>query len=265
MQIPIYIESTGNGPVGRPDLVLIHGWGLHGAVWQEVASRLASDFTVHCVDLPGHGNSPLLEEQYDLENVATAVASALSLVTSNRIHVLGWSFGGMVATQMALNSAQWIDKLVLVATNLQFTQSEDWPCAMEYEVLDGFADMLEDDYDKTLDRFFALQLLGMPQAKQILSQLKQRLADKRQPDIRALRGGLDILADSDLRSAAQALTQPVQLLMGDKDKLVPIEAAAAMAKLIPDTEVITFPKTGHAPFLTHPDQFIDAVKLHLTS
>ncbi len=264
MQIPIYIESSGQSGPGCPDLVLIHGWGLHGSVWQDIATELSRDFTVHCVDLPGHGNSPLLEEQYDLENIATAVAAALSLITMNNIHLLGWSFGGMVATQMALNSPQWIDKLILVATNLRFTQDNDWPEAMDPDVLNSFADMLEHDYNKTLERFFALQLLGMPEAKVILRELKQRLIYKRQPDIRALRGGLAILRDTDLREDVRGLTQSVQLIMGEKDKLVPIEAAEKIANYIPSAGVVKFPRSGHAPFLTHPAQFVDAIKLHLS-
>lgn len=264
MQIPIYIESSGKSGPGCPDLVLIHGWGLHGSVWHDVVSELGKDFTVHCVDLPGHGNSPLLEEQYDLENIATAVASALSLITMNNIHLLGWSFGGMVATQMALNSPHWIDKLILVATNLRFTRDDDWLTAMDPDVLDSFADMLEHDYEKTLERFFALQLLGLPDQKTILKNLRQRLIYKREPDIRALRGGLAILREADLREDARGLSQSVQLIMGEKDKLVPIEAAEKIAKYIPSAGVVKFPKTGHAPFLTHPTQFVDAIRLHLS-
>lgn len=260
MQIPIYIESIGQGP----DLVLIHGWGLHGGVWQDIAEQLANDFTVHCVDLPGHGNSPLLLEQYDLENVATAVASALSLKIPNRIHLLGWSFGGMVALQMALNSPEWIDRLILVASNLKFTKADDWQSGMEHDVLNGFADMLENDYDKTLDRFFNLQLLGNENAKSILRDLKQRLASKREPDIRALRGGLKILSECDLRDDVKALSRPLQLIMGETDKLVPIEAADAIADVIHDADVLKFPKAGHAPFLTHPQQFVDAIRLYLS-
>ena len=49
----LYIESRGRGP----DLVLLHGWGLHGGVFERVAANLEADFCLHLVDLPGHGAS----------------------------------------------------------------------------------------------------------------------------------------------------------------------------------------------------------------
>ena len=49
----LHIESIGSGA----PLLLIHGWGMHGGVWDEVAQELAADFRVHRVDLPGYGYS----------------------------------------------------------------------------------------------------------------------------------------------------------------------------------------------------------------
>ena len=65
----LYFESVGRGP----DVVLVHGWGLHGGVWSRVAQALADEFTVHCVDLPGHGHSASLQD-YTLDNLARALA-----------------------------------------------------------------------------------------------------------------------------------------------------------------------------------------------
>ncbi|HRA24442.1 MAG TPA: alpha/beta fold hydrolase, partial [Usitatibacteraceae bacterium] len=49
----LHVELAGQGP----DLVLLHGWGLHGGVWQGLARELAPAFRLHLVDLPGHGHS----------------------------------------------------------------------------------------------------------------------------------------------------------------------------------------------------------------
>ena len=49
----LHVETTGSGP----DLVLLHGWGLHSGAWDDVLPRLAASATVHTVDLPGHGHS----------------------------------------------------------------------------------------------------------------------------------------------------------------------------------------------------------------
>jgi pimeloyl-[acyl-carrier protein] methyl ester esterase len=49
----LHVETFGSGP----DLVLLHGWGMHGGVWGDFALRLAEHHRVHAIDLPGHGYS----------------------------------------------------------------------------------------------------------------------------------------------------------------------------------------------------------------
>ena len=51
----VSVERFGQGP----DLVLLHGWGMNGAVWHGIAQELAAHYRLHLVDLPGFGNSPL--------------------------------------------------------------------------------------------------------------------------------------------------------------------------------------------------------------
>ena len=61
----LHIESRG---AGAP-LLMIHGWGVHGGIWDGVAVRLAQGFRVHCVDLPGCGASPG-DTSYSLDGLA---------------------------------------------------------------------------------------------------------------------------------------------------------------------------------------------------
>jgi pimeloyl-[acyl-carrier protein] methyl ester esterase len=45
----LHVETVGSGD----DVVLIHGWGMHGGVWSDVRDALAAHYRVHVVDLPG--------------------------------------------------------------------------------------------------------------------------------------------------------------------------------------------------------------------
>ena len=65
----LHVASKGSGP----DLVLLHGWGMNGGVWDETACALAPYFRVHCVDLPGHGASS--DECCTLDATADALAA----------------------------------------------------------------------------------------------------------------------------------------------------------------------------------------------
>ena len=71
----LYVESEGRGA----PIVLLHGWGMHGGIWDECAAALADDWRVSKVDLPGHGLST--GEPVAIDEFATygrAVASVVS-------------------------------------------------------------------------------------------------------------------------------------------------------------------------------------------
>jgi len=73
----MYIKTMGQGP----DLVMLHGWSMHSAVWHELAEGLAQNFTLHLVDLPGHGQSRWQDGDLQLD---TLIAHAKSLSQSMR-------------------------------------------------------------------------------------------------------------------------------------------------------------------------------------
>ncbi len=49
----LYTDTAGIGP----DVVLVHGWGMHSGVWEDVAGDLLNDYRVTVLDLSGHGFS----------------------------------------------------------------------------------------------------------------------------------------------------------------------------------------------------------------
>jgi len=137
MNAALHIQTIGEGP----DLVMLHGWGMHAGVWQTIRARLASKFRVHTVDLPGHGQSRDGNVATTLDSWAQQVAETVIPRLSGPACWLGWSLGGMVALQVADNYPSQIKRLVLVATSLRFCQADDWPDAVIPSVLKGFAVM----------------------------------------------------------------------------------------------------------------------------
>lgn len=247
----LHIETTGTGP----DLVLIHGWGLHGGLWSSLANALSDSFRVHAIDLPGHGNSPLPEMPYTIDHVAEYVADAVPPGAS----WMGWSLGGMITLAAALNGAN-IHKLVLVGAGPRFIQDSDWPHAISPEVLQGFSDELANDYHATLMHFLALQARGSERGREELRTLRSELFSHGEPTPEALRGGLTILQQADLRQRLPEIKQPVLLIHGEKDTLFSLESAKATARALPDSQLVTIKGAGHAPFISHPDTFTSLLK-----
>ena len=89
----IWWQTIGEGDC---HLVLLHGWGLNAQVWDCITPQLASHFTLHLVDLPGYGRSGGFGAM-SLEAMAQRV---LEQAPPQAVW-LGWSLGGLVASQVA--------------------------------------------------------------------------------------------------------------------------------------------------------------------
>ncbi len=246
----MHIEMVGRGP----DLTLLHGWGMHGGVWEGVRDALAQRFRLYIVDLPGYGASPAFEA-YTLEHLARAVATALP----EKFQVCGWSLGGQVALEMARLFPGRVERLILTASTPCFTAREDWPWAVRCEVLLAFAAALETDYEGTLKRFLALQARGADDMKTVLKRLRDILFTRGYPDEQTLRSGLNILLESDLRDRAATIKTPTLLLHGGRDMLTPVGAAHWLAEQMPAAYLEVLPGAAHAPFLSHPVEFTEIV------
>ncbi len=250
----LHVEILGSGA----PLVLLHGWGMHGGVWTDVAQQLAKEFCVHVVDLPGNGASDALAET----NLATLV-QALSAQFPEPITLCGWSLGGQVALQWASREPDKVRRLILVASTPCFAEREDWMFGMESAVLAKFSAELEANHAATLRRFIALQLRGSEKERELLAVMRERLFSRGEPDMTALRAGLNILRDADQREELAGIKQPTLVIAGERDKLTPPEASRYMAQTIATARLVEVAGAAHAPFLSHPEIFIEHVKSFL--
>lgn len=256
------------------DLVLLHGWGLQGTVWETVAAALAERFRLHIYDLPGHGHSPALAPMTPLTPIKLdALCQDLMDQAPTSAHWLGWSLGGLVALRCASLYPARLSKLVLLASSPCFVAQADvrpglstpgssspgssWP-GMSAQVLGDFARDLSQNYRGTLLRFLSLVAQGAPDTS-VLRQLRQCLDAAPLPQVASLQAGLQWLEETDLRASAAELTLPVLCLAGQRDALVPIEALQQWVNCYPQLQLRTVAQAGHAPFLSHPNEFVAAL------
>jgi pimeloyl-[acyl-carrier protein] methyl ester esterase len=231
---------------------------MHGGVWANVAQKLAADFRVHCVDLPGYGYSSA-DKGFDLDSVV----DELSATFTDPLAVCGWSMGGQIALRWAAREADKVQRLVLVASTPCFAERDDWQFGMAGEVLEKFAAELEQNHAATLRRFIALQLRGSENERELLAQLRGRLFSRGEPDMDALRAGLSILRDVDLRDELKDINQPTLVIAGERDKLTPPEASYYLAQAMPAARVVEVAGAAHTPFLSHPEIFVEQMKSFL--
>ncbi|QBC00867.1 pimeloyl-ACP methyl ester esterase BioH [Enterobacter cloacae] len=238
---------------GNCHLVLLHGWGLNAEVWNCINEELASHFTLHLVDLPGFGRSrgfgPMSLDEMAQQVLAAAPQNAIWL---------GWSLGGLVASQIALTRPERVSALVTVASSPCFSAQASWP-GIKPDVLAGFQQQLSEDFQRTVERFLALQTMGTESARQDARALKQTVLSLPMPDVEVLNGGLEILKTVDLREPLSALTMPHLRIYGYLDGLVPRKVVPLLDSLWPESESQVIAKAAHAPFISHPAEFCSAL------
>lgn len=246
----LHIEVSGAGR----DLVLLHGWGMHGGVWAGVVPTLAQQFRVHVIDLPGYGDSAAITP-YSLDTIAQRLADLLPA----QFDVCGWSLGGQLALTLAARYPARVRRLATVGCNPCFVTRTDWPLGISSDVLQLFADSLAQDYAGTLKRFLALQVQGDATARAVLTQLRALLFSRGQPSEAVLKAGLAILLNTDLRPLLGEINQPTLVVHGEHDTLAPLAAGAWLADSLPDARFHGVTGASHAPFLSHSADFTAAL------
>ena len=249
----LHVETLGEGP----ELVLVHGWSMHGEVCHGLAERLAARFRVHVPDLPGHGRSRG-ERLPELAQLAAGLADLFPTAT----HLCGWSLGALVAMRWALDRPTQVRRLALIAATPRFPAGEGWEAGSAIGDLEAFARALHADYRGTLERFIALQAMGSPAPRKVVADFRRRLAHAAAPDIDALDAGLRILANTDLRSEVGALAQPTLLLHGERDAVVPEAAAEWLVQTLPNGHLTVIPAAGHGPFVSQEAECARALLEH---
>lgn len=252
----IAVERMGQGA----DLVLLHGWGMNGAVWHGITPELARHFRLHIVDLPGFGGSIL---PTDCDYTLPWLAEQLLAVLPERFILLGWSLGGLVASQMALHAPQRVTHLVTLASSPCFLADDNWP-GIAPRVLSGFQQMLQGDFMQTIERFLAIQAMGSQHAREDIRQLRHWLAERPQPNPHALHAGLKLLAEVDQRQAMTAWQGPWLRLYGRLDSLVPKAVVPLLDERFPASHSLVFEHASHAPFISHPDAVTRQLIAHLS-
>jgi pimeloyl-ACP methyl ester carboxylesterase len=101
-KVPVSSHRYSNDP-DNPVLVLVHGLGSAGSIWKSLVPQLIESFTVYAIDLPGHGDAHLSEDEaMDPRSLAQAVVDYMvSQQGVETMHVAGNSLGGWIALEMA--------------------------------------------------------------------------------------------------------------------------------------------------------------------
>jgi pimeloyl-[acyl-carrier protein] methyl ester esterase len=238
--------------------LFVHGWGMNRRVWQPLIDSLPEWIDCHSIDLPGHGQRQA-QPLTDLTALAEELRQNCAQFKSDDkpLLLVGWSLGALACIRAAAqkNIPLQADGLLLVSSNPCFVAQPGWEHGVDAAVFDQFAESLAADFSGTIRRFLSLQVKGSVSGRQILRELREMILQEAEPDAASLQAGLQILKQSDLRAELAQIKLPVSWALGGQDGLVKATLAGALSQLMPKATVECYPAAGHAPFLSHSEDF----------
>jgi pimeloyl-ACP methyl ester carboxylesterase len=128
------------GDDSKPTLMCLHGWLDNGATFHRLAPLLAKRYHLLIVDLPGHGLSEPLPEgahYYIWQNIEV-LFELLAVKGLDKVHLLGHSMGGVVASLFAGTFVDKVESLILLDSLGPMTsESKDTPQQLARAIIDS--------------------------------------------------------------------------------------------------------------------------------
>lgn len=240
-------------------LVFIHGWGLNSGVWQPCAQQLAQHYQVITLDLPGYGeNKDVHLPEYSLENIANRIVESIGKPAV----YLGWSLGGLVATEIALKFSEQVKGLITVASTPHFVQQDNWH-GIDPDILALFHRQLEQDTKKTINNFLKIQAMGSPHIRDDIKIIRDLVMQLPMAEKPTLEQSLLLLEQVDQRALLSKISLPFLRTYGRLDGLVPKSAIEDINQLAPLSDRHIFEQSSHAPFISELPEFIKQLSLWL--
>lgn len=229
-----YFEAAPpNGTPGTP-LVLVHGLGARSEDWAPMIPALAaSGFHIYALDLLGYGRSARpADAGFGIALEEQTVAGFLHAVGLSRVDVAGWSMGGWVTMKLALDHPDLVDRVVVYDSAGVYFQA-------------GFDFSVFTPADPAGVQQLLALLMPHPPAmppfvvRDVVRTLGQN-AWVVHRSIASMTSGRDLL---DFR--LYALRQPMLIVWGEQDKLIPPSSGQTIHRLVPGSVLALEPGCGH--------------------
>lgn len=237
-QVRVSDTDPRTGPDSGVPLLLLNGLGANLEMWEPLRGRL--DRRTIAVDLPGTGGSPTPPLPLTIPQDARLVLGVLDALGVEAVDVLGFSFGGSIALELARLAPQRVRRLVLASTSCGWGGVPGSPLALA---------LLSNPlryYSPAFFKAVAPAIVGGQGARsQRFLDRQARLRAARPPTVRGYAYHLWAACLWTSLPWLHTLRQPTLLIAGELDQVTPAVNARIMACLLPAATLRTWPGGGH--------------------
>jgi pimeloyl-ACP methyl ester carboxylesterase len=239
--VPVRLLSGGAGPA----LVFLHGAGGAGR-WLPFQEHLARRFAVEFPSHPGHGGSPAADWIEHISDLAFHYLDLLDALGLERVHLVGASFGGWIAAEIAVMASHRLRSLVLIDPVGIKVEGWIYPFLFAMELPELVSTVFH-------DVSAALALAPRDQSPDTILELA------RERSALARVGWSPYLYDPLLRRRLHRIAAPTLLCWGAYDRVAPLVCAKVWAAEVPGARLEVFEGSGHVPHLEEPTLVAAAV------
>jgi proline iminopeptidase len=254
----IWYEEEGTGP---PCLVLHGGLGVDHALYQGTLPRLGERLHLVYFDHRGNGRSGRPPaDTITMEQLADDAAALVRHLRLQTVAVLGHSYGGFVAQELALRHSELVSALLLIDTTpgqLGATESpdDDQGPPPRPELVEAMSVVPSSDEElavgmRDLFRFY-LHRVDPAEIEPVIAATIF--------DVQAMIRGFEVLAHWSSVERLDRITAPTLVLAGRHDPVTSWPQSVRITSRIPRSELVVFEDSGHLPWLDEPDRFFDVV------
>jgi pimeloyl-ACP methyl ester carboxylesterase len=244
----IHYQEQGQG---HP-LLLLNGVMMSTESWAPFIAPFSQNHRLILIDLMDQGKSAAFPEGYRMADQAAMLQAFLDHLGLARVSVLGTSYGGALALQLACDAPGRVDRLLLAATRA-------WTDPLFRDMCESWLHATASPqafYTATIPLFYGAtfqrnQAPWMAHRRELLE-----ASVFNNPDFLARMGRLiRSIMDFDLRERIGRISCPTLVLAPEEDLVMMPWENRRIAQAIPGAELITLPATGHVLFLERPELF----------
>lgn len=240
----VHFDDFGSGKV----IVLLHGYLETMEIWGDFAQKLAKNFRVITIDIPGHGKSGKVKEVHDFDTMAEAVNTVLTFLRIDKCFIVGHSMGGYAALAFMAKYKFKLSGLCLFhSTPLADTEEKRANRDREITLIkEGKREIL---FNTNIPKSFANDNLKRMDAE--ISRAKEIAAKNENDGVIALLEGMK--SRPDRQELLKETGLPILFILGKKDNYIPYDLLSSIAKRTATGEILTLENSGHMGFLEEPE------------
>ncbi|MDP8923516.1 MAG: alpha/beta fold hydrolase [Chloroflexota bacterium] len=247
---PIDLTYVEHGPRDAPAVVLLHGFPLHGSMWDDQVDALAARFRTIVPDLRGHGRTEAPPGPYTMTDHVADLSRLLDRLETDRAALVGLSMGGYVTMNFLAAHPERAWAAALVDTRAE-GDTEQTKAAREAQAREVAAAGMAPFVEAAIPRMFAPKTIA--ERPELVERYRGIVDPARPPAVVAALQGLALRPD--VTPPLRSVRCPTLVVVGSEDVVTPPSDARHIAEAIPDAQLEIIEGAGHLSNMEAPDQF----------